>query len=209
MDNFEKSLDTTTISKLALFSKLGFGAEHYEGLNQLLNQHNLTNLLKSNISRTKIEKINKVLKSEIVRYCHRGDCKQAALKNNHVQTIQVGRVLSCDICGGSVVRSKCELFIEFTRKNNIQNLCVVGGFPKPLNDFKNNIGKALKLKIIDGSKSRRKKQCKEDLSWADLVIIWGKTPVGHSLSSTYMSYQHSSFVQSPTVVGLFDHFIKH
>lgn len=75
--------------------------------------------------------------------------------------------------------------VEALRKAAITNVLVVGGSPGTRLELQYLAGDEIELSTIDGTVRRTQKQARQDIAWADLVIIWGSTELAHKVSKLY------------------------
>lgn len=197
----------TDISKTELYKKFGFKAEHYEELNKLLADENLSNLKKKNVSSEKENKISEVIERKYVRHCSRGDCKNKARNIVRVanETINVSSSKNCDVCKGSITEQRVEAMIKACLSVGLKKICIVGGFPNPLLDFKQRVGSKLSLRFINGKIARKKKDAMCDVRWAEQIVIWGRTLLDHDVSNLYSSEKNCKVVNFPNVIRLCEH----
>ncbi len=47
------------------------------------------------------------------------------------------------------------------------------------------LGKAIELRLVDGTRHRPIDRAKADLDWADRVLLWGATELHHKVSKQY------------------------
>jgi len=58
--------------------------------------------------------------------------------------------------------------------------------PASRTEMKNLAPAGLEFRLIEGELDRPKQRVQADLRWCDLAVIWGSTPLGHSLSGSYL-----------------------
>jgi hypothetical protein len=68
---------------------------------------------------------------------------------------------------------------------SVRRVCVVGGSPNTRQELARLIGGRLDLRLIEGDRSRTRRQAEDDLAWADRAIIWGGTQLSHKVSELY------------------------
>ena len=86
---------------------------------------------------------------------------------------------------GSDVRQAAWTLSAAMTDLNIERLLIVGGSPPYHSQLKTLFSDGLDLRLIEGSERRNLKQARADVSWADLVIVWGGTILDHRLSQLY------------------------
>jgi hypothetical protein len=172
-------------SKAALLRDLGFGGDM--ALVELaLQEAGLSNPRKPNINVSKTDAVRQLIEVRFVLVCGRGDCKQEAAAEEDGRTVvPASEPRHCELCGGSANERAVKGMIEACRRRGWKRLCVVGGSPNARTSLQQLAGHALELKLVDGTMSRHRTQADSDLSWADIVVIWGSTQLNHKVSILY------------------------
>ncbi len=65
---------------------------------------------------------------------------------------------------------------------NCYRVLVVGGSPTTRSELRDLVGRSLDLRFVDGTAHRNKRRSKLDVAWADIVVVWGNTQLGHKVS---------------------------
>ncbi len=172
-------------SKVALLRDLGFGGDM--ALAEVaLQEAGLSNPRKPNINVSKTEAVQKVIEERFVLVCSRGDCRQEAAAVHDGRTVvPASEPRHCEFCGGSANQRAVEEMLRAYRARSWKRLCVVGGSPNARTALQQLVGRALDLKLVDGTVSRNRGQADSDLGWADVVVIWGSTQLAHKVSILY------------------------
>lgn len=173
------------IVKSELFRRLGYNGEH-KLMEMLLEDAGLSRPSKTRISVEKIDQVAELLAEHFIAVCSRGDCKAAA--NDPAETriiVPATMPADCEICQGSINAKAVDEMVQALRAARRTRLCIVGGSPASHLKLKNLVGDRLELRLVDGTRSRTVAHAKADLEWADLVVIWGGTMLGHRVSRHY------------------------
>ncbi len=95
--------------------------------------------------------------------------------------------LSCEICGGSNNRRAAIECLRTLRRRRIQRVVIVGGTANLRQELDRLVtGSDVQLRWVDGTRaSRSQKDALADKRWAQLVVIWGPTPLRHAVSDLY------------------------
>lgn len=173
------------ILKRSLYRKLGYGGDTRE-YDVVLFEVGLSNPRKTRISTGKVSQVKSLLASRFVRVCNRGDCKTRAksLPGRRIITLSSDQS-QCEICGGSINLAAVDRMIGTCHSIGWSKLCVVGGSPNTRTELAVLVDDRLELRLIDGTVSRKREQADSDLAWADRVMIWTQTELGHEVSLLY------------------------
>jgi hypothetical protein len=89
------------------------------------------------------------------------------------------------VCGGSNNTYVVDRMVRAAIGAGLRRLVVVGGSPSTRREPKTLVAGRLDLRLIDGTARRSAGQSRNDLVWADLVIVWGNTQLAHRVSLLY------------------------
>lgn len=190
------------ISKNDFFHSFGLSKEHFHDANKALVENGLTNFRKTSFHITKLERAEAVLKSNFVILCSR--CKSAdSSHNSNTKLILARQHKNCQSCGGSVCKKMFDKATAQLKKKNIQNVALVGGFPKQVKSIKNAFKDHTNLSFVDGTKRLNKKLAAPIINKSDLIIIWCKTPVGHSATRMFKHVDNTIYIHSTSIIGFY------
>ena len=144
----------------------------------------LTRPGKARMSTAKEERARAVLDGGFFLHCATPACIAAAANSGRtgVRTGQRGR---CAHCGGSDNRRAEAALLAASRKAGVRRLVVVGGSPSVREELRDALGPALDLRLVDGTERRSLAQARQDLEWAELVLLWGGSELDHRVSTLY------------------------
>ncbi len=132
------------------------------------------------------KELKKEIESKAVFFCDHAFCREALAERHPSENlIPVRNSSCCRLCKGSVTRRSLEETAQACRKGGIRRILVVGGMPASQREFRDNAPEGLEFRLVEGEVERRKDRAQADLQWCDLCVIWGATPLGHSVSSHY------------------------
>jgi hypothetical protein len=94
---------------------------------------------------------------------------------------------SCEICGGSNNRRAAIECLRTLRRRGIQRVVIVGGTANLRQEIDRLFATgALEIRWVDGTRaSHSSKDALADRRWAQLIVIWGPTPLRHAVSDLY------------------------
>lgn len=173
------------LAKADLYCELGYAPPH-DRLDGALAGAGLSPVRKHRIAASKREAVRKLLASTFLRVCSRGECVRLAHGDGsgREHTGATSRE-TCDLCSGSVNLAAVEEMVTAYLKAGLRKLCVVGGSPVTRAELERLAAGRLELRLVDGQKARTRRQAEDDLVWADRVVIWGGTQLGHKVSELY------------------------
>lgn len=173
------------IAKSELFAELGFGGDT-TALDRALEAAGLSNARKLRVHLDKRDAIAEVLRERFFPVCRRGDCRARAPDlAGGLDIAEASGPESCAICGGGVQKSAIDRMVEACGGAGIRRVAIIGGSPAGRRQFEDLVAGRLELRMIDGMVSRRRREADGDLAWADLVMLWGSTPLSHKVSTLY------------------------
>lgn len=169
--------------KRALFLDLGYGGDPapYE---RALEEAGLSRPAKARIALAKVPAAEAALAERFVRVCNRGDCRADAAGDGR-EAAPASAPDRCDLCGGSVNARAFEEMLEACAAAGWRRLCVVGGSPRSHEALRALADGRVEMRLVDGTRARTLAAAKADIAWADRVILWGGTMLGHKVSELY------------------------
>jgi hypothetical protein len=167
----------------ALLDDLGYGTpELRAAARSALEAGGLTRPGKQRISAAKREPARAAIAAAVVGAC--ADCAPAAVAEDPERRVVVVVKERCAICGGSSNERAIAALETACAEAGVRRLVVVGGSPGTRGDLRGRVRK-LELRLVDGVTRRTLRQARDDLAWADLVVIWGATEIDHKTSALY------------------------
>jgi hypothetical protein len=177
--------DAADIPKAELFRRLGYGGDQarYE---RTLVEAGLSRPGKARISNTKLGQVKSLLAGRYMRLCQRADCqKMGNVECGGRELVPAESQADCEICAGSVNNFAVDEMIKACARAGWTRLCVVGGSPNTAEELHALTNGRIKLRIVNGTLTRSKRDAESDLLWADRVVIWGATELAHKVSALY------------------------
>lgn len=140
----------------------------------------LTRPGKSRLSLEKADRAAAVLREAFALHCHTPECTAFARATGRTAA-QADSKQHCHRCGGSENARAAQELVEA----GLHRLVVVGGTPATREELERLLGKAIELRLVDGTRHRPIDRAKADLDWADRVLLWGATELHHKVSKQY------------------------
>lgn len=192
-------------SKADLFRSLGYADGHDE-LDARLVEVGLTTPGKTRISAAKRAAVETALEEGFVRVCRRGDCQAlAADRWPDRSRVTAGEQSDCEVCGGSAAAVARESAIGACARAGWRRVCIVGGSPNTRTAIEREHRPPPDLRLVDGTVARSRSLAKDDLAWADHVVVWGGTQLDHKVSKLYTRAPTCTTVARRSVQALWEH----
>lgn len=169
----------------AWLSELGFDLPPGRGAARAaLEAAGLTRTGKARMSTAKQERAEAVLEAGLFLHCATPACIAAASVSGRT-AVRTGQRSRCSHCGGSDNRRAETALLAACRKAGMRRLVVVGGSPSVREELRDTLGSSLDLRLVDGTERRSLTQARQDLEWAELVLLWGGSELDHRVSTLY------------------------
>jgi hypothetical protein len=131
-----------------------------------------------------------VLAAGSLRVCGDPECERLA-RDGKPGARLVARVAptSCLVCGGSNNRRAAGALAARLAATGVDRLLVVGGTPALHTELVRLLTPhGIELRCVDGTHgSHTAKGAAQHLRWAQVVVIWGATPLPHKVSALYVN----------------------
>jgi hypothetical protein len=180
----------------------GEGFDSVEALRRarmLLEANGLTRPGKQRMADEKLSAARELLTSALLRLCDNAECARltTALTGRAREVVTVS-ASGCEICGGSNNRRAATALAQCLFSNQIERVLVVGGMRVQHAELEALVQevtsrlttptprKTPEFRFVDGVRgSHSKRQAAPNLEWAQLLVIWGATPLPHKVSELY------------------------
>lgn len=178
-----------------LLAELGYRGEGSRAIaRRALEEAKLTTSKKQRIAASKREQVEALLVRSFARACVQPVCQAAAAATGKA-VVTVERAGDCESCGGSRNDEALERALQAMARAGWRRLLVVGGSPNAHREIRETVGDRLELRLIEGVEKRRTaKDARQQVDWADVVVIWGGTQLDHKVSTLYTD------LRSPKVI---------
>jgi hypothetical protein len=162
----------------------GFDSEEalHEG-RVALERDGLTRPGKTGFVAGKLPRARDVLERDVLRVCD--GCRPVAPHDHRLQ-VEVTQP-HCQLCRGSNNRRAVAISTAALARRRVRHVLVVGGTPAQHHDLRGLFaGASVELRFVDGTQtSHSTKEAELNKRWAQLVVVWGPTPLRHSVSNKY------------------------
>jgi hypothetical protein len=166
-------------------AQTGFGLPEARALARgALEDARLTRAGKRRISDEKLERAEAELASRFFLHCENPACLGLAQRSGRTP-VRADPKAACEGCGGSDNRRAEEAFAQACGRAGVHRVVVVGGSPAVRDELTRGLGKALELRVVDGTERRTGDRARGDVEWADLVLVWGASELHHKVSWLY------------------------
>jgi len=172
----------------AFLREQGFAsAEAMRIARTVLEEAGLTNPRKKALAAFKLTEAEAALDAALVRVCGAtcGDLARAALRESRRPVVASGA--QCEVCAGSNNRRAAITCMAVLKRRKVKRLLVVGGTAPQQHELKALLGGgSLELAFVDGTeRSHSQRDANANMRRADVVVIWGSTPLRHAVSNLY------------------------
>jgi hypothetical protein len=154
----------------------------------VLERNGLTRPGKQRISRAKLPAARGLLDSALLRVCANAECARMGRRPaGSARETAVVSPASCEVCGGSNNRRALAALAACLRANGVERLLVLGGTQAQHAEIQRALaGGGLHVRCVDGATgSHSKRDAAPDREWAQLLVVWGATPLPHKVSKLY------------------------
>ncbi len=145
----------------------------------------LTRPGKHAIAAEKRETALAVLSGALAPSCGAAAC--SALSSGTGRTPVTVSPSACPVCNGSNNQRAALALAERMRARGLAKLLVVGGTPEQHRQLERLLAPlGVSLRCVDGATgSHAQRDADPNLHWAQIVVIWGATPLPHKVSALY------------------------
>jgi hypothetical protein len=145
----------------------------------------------------KLPRARKVLAARLLRAC--AGCRAGADAGSRL-VVEVSQP-NCELCGGSNNRRAARRCARALARRGIERVLVVGGTPAQHLELRQLFGESgVSWRMVDGTRaSHSAKEAELNKRWAQVIVVWGPTPLRHSVSELYTEQRYAGLkvVQVP------------
>lgn len=146
----------------------------------------LTRSGKRGMAAEKVPAARALLASAFLRVCADEDCVRLAAASSGRGLVTVHGP-ACEVCGGSNNRRAARALALRLRRAGVDRLLVVGGTPALHAELDQLLGaQGIAMRFVDGAAgSHSARDAAPNLSWAQVMVVWGASPLPHKVSRLY------------------------
>jgi hypothetical protein len=152
----------------------------------------VTNPNRERMSREKLARVREELHRAFLWHCSQSTCELQAGASG-APLLLVSKQ-ACAVCGGSNTRRAVHELLEQCQAAGIRRVCLVGGSPSVREALLRELGQALKLTLVDGTRTPSSGQARAHVRNHDVTVICGGSELSHKLSHTYEACQRDGHV---------------
>lgn len=136
---------------------------------------------------TKSGPARELLAKWLMRTCGAPECVAWANESVNGRLVLEAPELTCEVCGSSNNRRAAMAMVRACQAAKVTRILVVGGVSNTRAEMESLVeGTGIELRLIDGSSGRHtRNDAAPNLAWAQLLVIWGSSPLPHAVSNTY------------------------
>lgn len=172
----------------AWLGSLGFDSAGSRGsARNVLEESGLTRPGKLRMSEGKLFQARDALEAALFRVCENGECRDLARRLGAGRELVLVSATSCKICGGSNNRRAVRTMGRSLRAHGVERLLIVGGTPAQHAEMREILSSGdLAVRFVDGEAgSHSRRDAGPHLEWAQMLVVWGATPLPHKVSRLY------------------------
>jgi hypothetical protein len=159
-------------------------ARAIEDVRRVLEDAGLTRPGKSYLHRSKIERAKGAIDAAVLRTC--AACGSAADPADGRKAVLV-QPLSCSVCRGSRIRSTATRLRGELLRSGLTRILIVGGSPEGQAHLQAELGgPGVSIQVVDGTRAPGSDRARRLRNGADIVVIWGGTPLDHPVSERFI-----------------------
>ena len=138
---------------------------------------------RTNIAAHKAPRAREALADAFLWHCGSGDCrKKAAARGEPLLLVEKPH---CRLCGGSSDRAALKDLAREMAAARISRVLVVGGTDTKSREIREASPPGIEWRFVDGQTARHERYYRSGRNWAEVIALWGSTPLGHKVSSHF------------------------
>jgi hypothetical protein len=165
----------------------------------LLECEGKTNPRKQRIAVAKLNEASVLLHDRLALVCEA--CHRLHPEASIGREPLIVRSEDCELCSGSNARRAARAAVVALLQAGVRTVLVVGGWPRHVIELRKALDDpAVELITVEGRKGQRSvAELERDLSRADVLVVWGRSPLAHSLSEPYTRRARDAKFRTPVV----------
>ncbi len=138
---------------------------------------------RTNIAGYKESRARETLSGAFLWHCGSGDCRKKATVS--AESLLLVEKPHCRLCGGSSDRAALIDLAGQMAAARISRVLVVGGTDAKRREILEASPPGIEWRFVDGNTARHERYYRSDRNWAEVIVLWGSTPLGHKVSSHF------------------------
>lgn len=135
---------------------------------------------------SKLAAAEQLLASTFLRACGDACVKIDRAGVGRAREVVLVPAAACEICGGSNNRRAAIACVRLLLRRSVVRIVVVGGSPTQQAELKELLGgTGLDVRFVDGTRGHSAKDALANRRWAQVIVVWGPTPLRHAVSDLY------------------------
>ena len=134
---------------------------------------------RAGIAISKRDAVRATLEAAFLLHCRNGDCRRAAAGASATLLVEQ---FACSVCGGSADRRALGQMAQAMERAGLSRLLVVGGTEVKTRQIRANSPSWLECRFVDSVVARDTRYFRDHKRWAEVIAIWGGTPLPHKVS---------------------------
>ncbi len=137
---------------------------------------------RANIALNKVGQARDTLWNAFLLHCGSGGCRQKATAARSPLLVERSY---CRLCGGSNDRAALNDLAEQMGAARIGRILVVGGTETKYREILETSPPGIEWRFVDGQTARHERYYRTNRNWAQVIVLWSSTPLGHKVSSHF------------------------
>lgn len=174
-----------------LLRELGFDTVHgRRTARRVLERAGLTNPRKQNIATGKRLAVGEALDTALAAHCGADGCREIATRDPR-DAVRVAPQ-ACEVCGGRGTDQALRTMVRSLKQAGRSRLVIVGGSPNSRQQLTDVLSDTtIKFRMVDGERAPQPRRAQQWAEWADLIVIWASTAVGHKVTEHFQRPEHT------------------
>ena len=162
---------------------------------------------RANIAIHKEDRVRRVLTDVFLWRCSDGDCRrQADARRERPLLVEKDH---CQLCRGSSDGFALSKLAVAMSDAGLRRVLVVGGTKEKWRAIEGHSPAGLEWRFVDGRQARPARRYRADRDWADVIVLWGSTPLAHSVSDHFAGSPKVRTVKRRGISAMVSEIVRH
>lgn len=170
-----------------LLAQRGLHAEAAAQVLRALQVAGLTRPGKQRIVESKVPQVDALIEERFFRVCTSAACRPAPAEAAQRAVLTVPKEF-CEVCGGSASAHAVQRMAEAMKKAGLKRLLIVGGTPGNRQEILGLLPTWIDVQFVQEETSWNLSTAAQTARWADVIVIWGATPISHKVTELFKTY---------------------